>query len=37
MSHHRARVGRTVEGVRCRLLATWGECDAANLYALYVD
>jgi hypothetical protein len=33
----RVPVGRTVEGVRYRLLATWGECDAANLYALYVD
>lgn len=33
----RLPVGRTVEGVRYSLQATWGKCEATNLYALYVD
>lgn len=33
----RLPVGRDVEGLRYTLQATWGPCEATNLYAFYVD
>ncbi|KPK50182.1 MAG: hypothetical protein AMK72_02795, partial [Planctomycetes bacterium SM23_25] len=33
----RLPVGREIEGVRYTLQATWGPCEATNLYAFYVD